>query len=192
MEKEVRAYYNEHFIRVYQAYNNAIADSAIKHKRFVSPPFKTERTTWIKPSFLWMMYRSGWATKENQERILAIDITPEGFLWALEHSCLSHFDSRIYRDNEEWKRIKNASPVIIQWDPERDILLDKMNYSSIQIGLMPRAAELYNKEWITNISDVTPLAKQIKTLVEIEKLAEATSILPIEKPYPTVALPRKN
>jgi hypothetical protein len=26
--------------------------------------------TWVKPSFLWMMYRSGWATTPGQERIL--------------------------------------------------------------------------------------------------------------------------
>jgi len=24
------------------------------------------RMTWIKPNFLWMMYRSGWASKKNQ------------------------------------------------------------------------------------------------------------------------------
>ncbi|MFM7854759.1 MAG: DUF4291 family protein [Flammeovirgaceae bacterium] len=24
------------------------------------------RMTWMKPNFLWMMYRSGWATKHNQ------------------------------------------------------------------------------------------------------------------------------
>jgi hypothetical protein len=37
--------------------------------------------TWIKPSFLWMMYRCGWATKPGQERVLAIQITREGFEW---------------------------------------------------------------------------------------------------------------
>ncbi len=37
------------------------------------------RMTWIKPNFLWMMYRSGWAVKKNQERILAIKLTKKGF-----------------------------------------------------------------------------------------------------------------
>jgi hypothetical protein len=82
--KQIRAFYNKDSIRVYQAYNNLIADTAVKNNNFKFSPFKMERTTWIKPSFLWMMYRSGWATKENQDRILAIDITHEGFLWALE------------------------------------------------------------------------------------------------------------
>ncbi|WP_141653813.1 DUF4291 family protein, partial [Erwinia billingiae] len=31
---------------------------------FASPPFSMTRMTWIKPSFLWMMYRSGWGMKD--------------------------------------------------------------------------------------------------------------------------------
>jgi Domain of unknown function (DUF4291) len=58
--------------------------------RFV-PPFKRDRMTWIKPSFLWMMYRCDWATKPGQERVLAVKITRAGFEWALAHACLSHF-----------------------------------------------------------------------------------------------------
>lgn len=35
-----------------------------------------ERMTWIKPSFLWMMYRAGWGFKDKgQRRVLAIDIS---------------------------------------------------------------------------------------------------------------------
>jgi hypothetical protein len=30
------------------------------------PDFSLRRMTWIKPGFLWMMHRSGWATKPNQ------------------------------------------------------------------------------------------------------------------------------
>ncbi|WP_256359170.1 DUF4291 family protein [Candidatus Marithrix sp. Canyon 246] len=34
--------------------------------------FKYTRMSWIKTNFLWMMYRSGWGTKPDQEIILAI------------------------------------------------------------------------------------------------------------------------
>jgi hypothetical protein len=44
---------------VYQAYSPHIAHAAIAAGTFVTP-FKQGRMTWIKPSFLWMMYRSGW------------------------------------------------------------------------------------------------------------------------------------
>ncbi|CAM5309459.1 hypothetical protein SHIRM173S_10843 [Streptomyces hirsutus] len=33
------------------------------------------------------MYRCGWGTKEGQETVLAVDITREGFEWALAHAC---------------------------------------------------------------------------------------------------------
>jgi hypothetical protein len=69
-ENVIRAAYNNDTITVYQAFNERIATLAINNQTFVSPPFKKERMTWIKPSFLWMMYRAGWGTKENQEHIL--------------------------------------------------------------------------------------------------------------------------
>jgi hypothetical protein len=79
--KQIRAVYNDQNIRIYQAYNDSIADSALKYNSFVTPPFKLERMTWIKPSFLWMMYRSGWGMKESsQSRILAIDISRKGLI----------------------------------------------------------------------------------------------------------------
>lgn len=59
--------------------------------------------TWIKPSFLWMAYRSGWGRKPGQERVLRIDITREGFEWALANSCLSHFDPSVHKGHGDWK-----------------------------------------------------------------------------------------
>ena len=60
--RQVRALYDGDTITVYQAYSSSIAEPALRAGRFV-PPFSRTRMTWIKPSFLWMMYRSGWATK---------------------------------------------------------------------------------------------------------------------------------
>ena len=77
-ERKIYAKYDDKTIRVYQAYNNVIADEAIKLGTF-GEHFSLTRMTWIKPSFLWMMYRCGWAEKENQERVLAIDIKREAF-----------------------------------------------------------------------------------------------------------------
>ena len=53
-----------------------------------------ERMTWIKPSFLWMMYRCGYARKEGQERVLAVRITREGFDWAVAHAVDSKFSGK--------------------------------------------------------------------------------------------------
>ncbi|MCA3175838.1 MAG: DUF4291 domain-containing protein [Burkholderiales bacterium] len=180
-ERQIRALYDTTTIRVYQAYSDAIADSALAHGTFVSPPFKMDRMTWIKPSFLWMMYRAGWGLQDaGQKRILAIDITREGFEWALAHSCLSHADESMSK--EEWEAKKNASPVRIQWDPERDLFLRPLEHRAIQIGLSKEAIRRYVNEWICNITEVTPLAHEIRALVQEGRLDEAKDKLPIERP----------
>ncbi len=54
-ERNIYAVFDDKTIRVYQAYNNEIADEALKLGKFGSK-FSLTRMTWIKPSFLWMMY----------------------------------------------------------------------------------------------------------------------------------------
>jgi len=180
--KEIRAIYTDDTIRVYQAYSDAIANSALKHGKFISPPFKMERMTWIKPSFLWMMYRAGWGKKDaNQKRILAIDISREGFEWALEHSIMSNHTSKYTK--EEWTKLKETTPVRIQWDPERDLFLEPLNYRAIQIGLSNEAVPLYVNEWIKNITEVTELASNIHSLIQENNIEEAKKLLPKEMPY---------
>ncbi|MGA4114230.1 DUF4291 domain-containing protein [Ralstonia nicotianae] len=179
---QIRALYDSQSIRVYQAYPDTIADAALTHGTFVSPPFKMERMTWIKLSFLWMMYRSGWGLKDSgQARILAIDISREGFEWALSHSCPSHPEKSM--NHEEWQRLKENAPVRIQWDPERDLLLQPQAHRTIQIGLSKRAVDLYVQEWIQLIADVTPLAHSIHALVDANRIDEAKRMLPREEPY---------
>ena len=179
--QQFRATYDAATVRVYQAFSDDIADSALARGTFVSPPFKMERMTWIKPSFLWMMYRAGWGLKDDgQRRILAIDISREGLDWALSHSCPSHPDEGMSRD--DWTKLKDASPVRIQWDPERDLLLQPMEHRAIQIGLSKDAVRLYVNEWIRRISDVTQLAHEIHDLVEKGHYVEAKRRLPVEQP----------
>ena len=183
----IRAQYDEHTITVYQAYNNAIGQSAVQNKTFVSPPFKMDRMTWIKPSLLWMMYRSGWATKENQECILAIKIKRDGLAWALENSCLAKYDHTLHASSSDWQQALKRSPVRIQWDPEKDIHLQPLPYRSIQIGISGIAVEKYAAEWITDIEDITAQCKQVHQLISEGKTEQAISLLPVEKYYPLPA-----
>lgn len=186
-ERQIRASTTATTIRVYQAYSNAIADAALEHGTFVAPPFSMTRMTWIKPSFLWMMYRAGWGYKDDgQRRILAIDITHEGFDWALAHSCPSTRPPDL--DIDGWLRLKNASPVRVQWDPERDLHFAPLAHRTIQIGLSGDAVTRYVRDWITAITDITPLAHDIYADVKAGDLQRASSKLPLERRYePTVA-----
>ncbi|BDD11877.1 hypothetical protein FUAX_43090 (plasmid) [Fulvitalea axinellae] len=179
----IRAVFDEEHITVYQAYRPGIAVPAIKAQKFV-PPFKLTRMTWIKPSLLWMMYRSGWGQKEGQEHILAIKIKREGWEWALANSCLSHFDSSVHESHEIWKNSVAESPVRIQWDPEKDIFINKLDYRSIQVGLSGISVEKYVNEWIVSIEDISENCRDIYQLVQEKKIEEAKALLPQEKIHP--------
>ncbi|MBD1226563.1 DUF4291 domain-containing protein [Xenorhabdus griffiniae] len=180
----IKAFYTPQSVRVYQAYSTIIANSAVKNNTFVSPPFSMTRMTWIKPSFLWMMYRSGWGMKDRgQERILAIDITHDGFREILQQGVISHYDPDLFNSQEEWKKEVQQSDVVIQWDPERDIHLNKLEQRTIQIGLRNQAVEHYVNQWIINIEDITSKAHRIHELVKMNKLDMAYDLLPEERIY---------
>jgi hypothetical protein len=143
-----------------------------------------ERMTWIKPSFNWMMYRSGYAVKPGQEFVLGIDITREGFEWALRHAVLSRFHPELHRSYEDWQRAVETSPVRIQWDPERDWQLQPMDgVRAIQIGLSDEAVRRYVNEWIVKIEDVTPIAHAVAASRE---LGQPPTVIPsaAEREYP--------
>jgi hypothetical protein len=181
MRYQIRAQYTATSIRVYQAYSPAIAKPALEAGRFV-PPFKMGRMTWIKPSFNWMMYRCGYGRKEGQEVVLGIDITREGLEWALARAALSHPLPGLYPTHEAWKAHLASSPVRVQWDPERRWDLSELpDIRSIQIGLSGQAVERYVNEWITGISDVTPIAS--RQHASPERIIEQHPEL-LERPYP--------
>ncbi|WP_434739352.1 DUF4291 domain-containing protein [Micromonospora sp. SH-82] len=181
--RQVRARYSAATITVYQAYPPQIASPAVAAGRFVAP-FKRDRMTWIKPSFLWMMYRCGWATKPGQERVLAVDISREGFEWALTRACLSHYDRDLHGDRAAWSRKLKSSPVRVQWDPERTLRLGALPYRSLQVGLSGEAVDRYVDEWIVDVTDITPTVERIRDLLRDGGEAAAAVHLPVEDVYP--------
>jgi hypothetical protein len=140
--------------------------------------------TWIKPSFLWMMYRCGWGMKEGQETVPAVEIGREGFEWALWHACLSHFVPELHTDHAEWKRQLWQAPARVQWDPERSPRLGPLPYRSLQLGLVGEAAARYADEWIVGIEDVTPPAREVPGHVRAGEWGRAAALQPHEPPYP--------
>ncbi len=160
---EIRAGYTDKTIRVYQAYNKQIAEEAVSLGTFGSH-FSMNRMTWIKPSFLWMMYRCGWGEKENQEHILAIDITRDGFDKAVTSAVISSYSESLGISKEKWQELVKASDVRVQWDPEKDINGKNLLYRSLQLGLRGKALYEYVNEWIVSITDITDYVKNLNRL----------------------------
>lgn len=179
----IRAAHTADTVTVYQAYPPHIGLPAARDGRFPAA-WKRDRMTWIKPSFLWMMYRCGWGTKEGQETVLAVEISRSGFAWALRNSCLSHHVPELHGDRADWQRALRRAPARVQWDPERDLRLNPLPYRSLQLGLAREAAHRYADEWITGITDVTDLAGEVHRLVRAGQPDAAARLLPRETPYP--------
>ncbi|KAG4411014.1 hypothetical protein IFR04_015846, partial [Cadophora malorum] len=124
--RQIRALYDENTITVYQAYSQEIAEAAVVEQRLdASPAFRYERMTWIKPSWCWMMYRSGYSTKDpRQTHILALTLTHESFLSLLTQAAVCNHGPLSAEERNK--------PVRVQWDPERGPALEVLPYRSLQ------------------------------------------------------------
>lgn len=147
---------------VYQAFNDSIADFAIKNQKFGGNAYSFSRMTWIKPNFLWMMYRSGWAEKPDQNRILAIEMSLSGFEDLLIKGVYSSFNSQVYESHEAWKTALRESDVRLQWDPDHGPKGGELDRRAVQIGFKGEALRTFNKEYIRSITDITDFVKAQK------------------------------
>ncbi|MES1909485.1 MAG: hypothetical protein MHM6MM_002214 [Cercozoa sp. M6MM] len=124
--------------------------------------------TWIKTNFLWMCYRSGWNSKPNQERTLAIWLKRSAFLEILNDAVISRFpheaaaagkfkftDETEFRDwCQERKNDTTRSFVRLQWDPDHLPNGHKTQRRAIQLGIKRRPS-FANGEDILRIEDIT-------------------------------------
>lgn len=154
--KEIYAYYNREHIRVYQAYNKQIAEQAVSLQTFGNN-FSLNRMTWIKPSFLWLMYRSNWGTKKNQEYILALDIYREAFDSLLERAVLTSPEEH---NSDSWEKDFKETTVYCQWDNDRSISGKALNRYAIQIGIKSDILKDFISSGIYKITDLTPSVKK--------------------------------
>jgi Domain of unknown function (DUF4291) len=152
--KHILAQYDDETIVVYQAYSPAIGHLATKTGRFGDNWSRT-RMSWIKPNFLWMMFRCGWGTKENQEVVLAIRLKRKGFDNILQEAVHSSHVLDVYGTREQWEHAVRRSNVRLQWDPDHDPGGAKLERRAIQLGLRGRTLERFADEWIVGIEDIS-------------------------------------
>lgn len=153
--KHIVAQSDENSIIVYQAFHPSIANYAVQHQKFGGSNYSFNRMTWIKPNFMWMMYRSGWGTKVNQERTLAIRLKKEGFDTILEQAVHSSFQAHLYETQDDWKKALKSTDVRLQWDPDHSPTGDKLTRRAIQLGIKNQLLQTMNEDWIIEIEDLT-------------------------------------
>lgn len=177
--RQIRALYNNDTITVYQAYHASIALPAVQSQNLAaSPTFRPTRMTWIKPSFCWMMYRAGYSHKDaRQAHILAIRLRHADFLGFLRKAVLTHGGSGGSPPHPRGEGGDWANAVVrVQWDPERDARVERLDYRSIQIGISAGLSREYTG-CIVGIEDVTAKARELKTVLDGEEDVSAEELV---------------
>lgn len=176
----IMAQYDDEKIIVYQSYRKDIGEFAAKNQ-FFGGNFSLDRMTWIKPNFLWMMYRNGWGTKEGQEVVLAVHLKMSAFNEYLQNAVYSSYNASLDISYEEWQKKIKTSSVRLQWDPDHDPYGNKLERRAIQIGLRDNFIKSFAKDDILLIEDISDFVKEQHYFVQNKQLE--TLIVPAEKPF---------
>jgi hypothetical protein len=173
----VMAQYDEQAVVVYQAYRPAIAAWAVENGRLGGPDFSFGRMSWVKPNFLWMMYRSGWATKVDQERVLALSTPRARFDAILAAAVPSSWDGEGTR--EDWESAVKTSDVRRQWDPDHGPSGEPFSRRAVQLGLRGETLRGF-AEGLLGVEDVTPRVHAENA----RRLRGEAFETPVERVYP--------
>ncbi len=141
--RHILAQFDDASVVVYQAYRPAIARYAVEHQRFGGADFSMGRMSWVKPNFLWMTYRCGWATKPDQERVLAVRMHRWAFDEVLRRAVHSSYVAEVYETREAWRAAVEQSDVRLQWDPDHGPGGQPLERRVIQLGLRGEALAMY-------------------------------------------------
>ncbi len=177
----ILAQFDSDSIIVYQAYRPSTGHLAAHNGHFWGAGFSMRRMTWIKPNFLWMMYRSGWGSKEGQQVTLAIRLARDAFDQILSEAVHSSFDENVYSSRVEWKLAVTNSSVRLQWDPDHDPFGGPLERRAIQLGLRGRVVQKYARDWIVAIEDISPFVESQRQLVAAGRLDQL--VIPRETVY---------
>jgi hypothetical protein len=156
--RHILAQFDDESVIVYQAYRPEIGHFAAEHGYF-GGAFGLGRMSWVKPNFLWMMYRSGWGTKPGQEAVLAVRLRRSAFDCILAEAVPSTFVPETYANRGEWQQAVAGSSVRLQWDPDHDPTGAPVERRAIQLGLRGGVLARYAREWVLHIEDVSAFVK---------------------------------
>ena len=157
--QHVLAHFDHESIVVYQAYRPSTGRHAIEHGQLGGPDFSFNRMSWIKPNFLWMMYRSGWGMKPGQEITLGLRIRRSFFDRLLRDAVESSFDPARHASRDAWQRAVEESEVRLQWDPDHAPDGAKLSRRAVQLGLRGEALKALATHELLEVIDMSPFVE---------------------------------
>jgi len=180
----VMAHFDADTIVVYQAYRESTGRHAIAHGQLGGPDFSFGRMSWIKPNFLWMMYRSGWGTKSGQEVMPGLRIRRPFFDRLLREAVASSFDARRHATREDWRREVEASEVRLQWDPDHAPDGAPLARRAVQLGLRGDALTALATTELVEVIDMSAFVEAQRVHAQAGAPWAALRT-PVEHPYPS-------
>jgi hypothetical protein len=178
--RHILAHFDADTIVVYQAYRPSIGRHAVKHGAF-GGEFSYSRMSWIKPNFLWMMYRSGWGTKEGQEMTLGLRLRREFFDSILAQAVASSLTQSDQASREAWKASLASSNVRLQWDPDHDPSGNALARRAIQLGLRGPVLEDFGRRELIEVSDIPAFVSEQRDVISRVGIGELKT--PVERVY---------
>ena len=179
--RHVLAQFDDNAVVVYQAYRPSIGLYAAEHQHFGGPDFSLSRMSWIKPNFLWMMYRCGWAEKEGQEIVLAVSIKRAAFDEILAQAVPSSYVDKYYATSDAWQEAVARSNVRLQWDPDHAPGGAPLERRAVQLGLRGPVLESYARDWIVKIENISDFVREQHANWKRDR---ASLVTPREDVYP--------
>jgi hypothetical protein len=179
MRRQILAAFDDRGIIVYQAFQPDTVLEAVRLQAF-GKGFGLDRMTWIKPSLGWMLYRSGYASRDRQQRIAQVTITHDGFRTMLADAVPSSYERDLFASKSDWSIALKRGQARYQWDPDRDLSLRPLEHRALQLGIQGDLIRRYAREWIVQIADVTDLAHQIRDAVATNRSVPS---VPVERVY---------
>ncbi|MGC4000544.1 MAG: DUF4291 domain-containing protein [Anaeromyxobacter sp.] len=177
--RHILAQHDAETVVVYQAYAPAIGRFAAKHGRF-GGEFSYDRMSWVKPNFLWMMYRSDWGRSENQTVVLAVRLRRTFFDALLAAAVPSSFRGSGYADEKSWQAAVAASDVRLQWDPDHRPTGQPCERRALQLGLRRATLAAYGTKETLEILDISSFVAEQRDNV---KDGASRLMLPRERVY---------
>jgi hypothetical protein len=178
--RHIMAQFDDESVVVYQAYRPAIGSFAAQHGHF-GGEFSYSRMSWIKPNFLWMMFRSDWGTKEGQEITLALRLRRAFFDQLLAGAVASTYTASRMPTREAWQDAMAQSSVRLQWDPDHDPSGTPLTRRAIQLGLRGRTLKAFGRDELLEVIDLSALVAEQRANVTAERRSQL--MVPTEAVY---------
>lgn len=115
---------------------------------------------------------------------MAIKLSRQGFEEIISKAVPTNFNSFSPISREEWQEKLKSSEVRVQWDPDHNLLGEKIQRRAIQLGMKGDILKKYSDEYIISIEDITEFVNEQYELIKMNKLDQVMT--PVEQIYDLV------